>query len=163
MGRRAEASDGADLDGAARPEASADAWQATQDRRLGQGEKSLLDLPPQVVTAGQHGGELGSQFGHQAGGSLRTADRDHLGQGRLLQLLGERLGSPHALRFQHRGELVSASLPDGRPARVLLQDKQDAAAVEPLAEGALKRWPMRQQQRTQAIGQPIGVARRSAS
>src|SRR6266851_863870 len=44
VSRRPEAADRADLDRDTRPEASSNAWQATQDRRLGQGEKIGLDL-----------------------------------------------------------------------------------------------------------------------
>src|SRR3982074_2201509 len=43
VSRRAEAADRAQLHGNARPEARTDAWQATQDRWLGQGEKNPPD------------------------------------------------------------------------------------------------------------------------
>lgn len=95
--------DGADLDGDARPEARTDAWQATQDRRLGQGEKTLLHLLLQFVATRQERSELHSQLTNQSSCRRGGGDRHGLRHGSLMQLLSERLRSTHALHFQRSG------------------------------------------------------------
>jgi hypothetical protein len=60
MAWRTKAADGPDLNGDARPEARTDAWQATQDRCLGQGEKTPLDVLLQFGPSYQDGRELAS-------------------------------------------------------------------------------------------------------
>ena len=157
MRRCTEACDGADLDGDARPEARTDAWQATQDRRLGQGEKTLFDLLLQFVAPREDRRELGSQLNDQSGGGLSTTAADRLGPRRVMQLFGESLRSTHPLGSQCCRELVDASLLAGRTPRILLEECQHTAAVQTLAESSLERGPMRGQEGAQPIGQPIGI------
>ena len=123
----------------------------------GRAKKPLFDLLLQLVPARQHRGELHRQFANQSSSCGGASDRDRLCQRSRVQLLGKRLRSTHTLRLQRSSELVNTSLFDGWSTRVLLQDGQYTAAIQPLTERSLESRPMCHQQVSKAVGQAVGI------
>jgi hypothetical protein len=74
-----------------------------------------------------------------------------------MQLFGEGLRSANTLPFQGGRELLDAGVPDRWPTRILLEHGEYAVAIQPLAEGSLESWPIRDQQCPQTVGQAVGV------
>ena len=85
--------------GDACPETWTDPRQAPQDRRLGQVEKTLLDLLLERPAASQDGGQLASQVNDQLGGGAFPGDRHRLRQRSFVQTPGEVLGSSTCCPF----------------------------------------------------------------
>jgi hypothetical protein len=129
VGRGLEAADIADLNGDAGPEAGADAGQAGQDRRLGEGEKSPPDVRAELFTSSQDTIELSSQLGHDGRGGVRAGD------GRRLGLPTEAFNaSASSLDRHHSGPCSSRRRrPSSRQAEEL--PHQESCCGEALIEG----------------------------
>jgi hypothetical protein len=157
VGGGLEAADVADLDGDACPEAGADARQATQDGRLGEGEKSALDRRAELLASGDDAIELAGQLADEGGGRVGPWDGRGLGASGVEQPLSEKVGTLRAPGLQASREPLDPGAGQRRAARLLRQHGQGRSGVQPLAKRVFEGRPVRPDQGAQPVRQAIGV------
>src|SRR3954453_7945586 len=115
LGPLSELANITDLDQDPRPEAGADPRQALDDARLGQAEKSALNLLFHELTASKDSVQLLGELGDQAGRGLSTGDDNGLRLGGNEKLVDPYLRFMDAVRSaKQRNQPLGACLPELR-------------------------------------------------
>jgi len=158
LGRSAKLADVTNLDQNPRPEARADPWQALNDARLGQGEKSTLDLLFETLAANEDSVQLLGELGHQASSRLSAGHDNGLRLGSHDELLDPCLRLTHAMGGTKQiNQSLGPGLPELWRARVPRKQSRAADGVQPIIQCALERRPVRGQQCPHSVSQPIRV------
>src|SRR5215207_1315897 len=106
------------------------AWQASEYPGLGTGEKTLPELPIEVVDALLEGESLFGEFGADRGGDILGREGDALGLGRGDGLPGDVLGPLDAAVLEEGGEAPVAHTADGAWGLVVAHQDEGALGAQ---------------------------------